>query len=206
MPLPFVHHNAPIYLAGLARPGPTERDNRAVHAFARLALHGRIDHVQCSWVKLGDELAADVLRGGADDMGGTLMEETISRMAGLGERLGAHGGRADGDRRRRRPPGPPAHHHVPGAGRAAGAGRRGAAPPAPADPRLTPACPLPEFPASRVEPRLASVADAQSMVVFLVTGRQDFLVAFGAHPGLAHRMLVAGTVAAVWWRSGCPLR
>ena len=82
VPLPFVHHNAPIYLAGLARPGPTERDNRAVHAFARLALHGRIDHVQVSWVKLGDRLAADVLRGGADDMGGTLMEETISRMAG----------------------------------------------------------------------------------------------------------------------------
>ena len=82
VPLPFVHHNAPIYLAGLARPGPTERDNRAVHAFARLALHGRIDHIQCSWVKLGDALAADVLRGGADDMGGTLMEETISRMAG----------------------------------------------------------------------------------------------------------------------------
>ncbi len=82
VPLPFVHHNAPIYLAGLARPGPTERDNRAVHAFARLALHGRIDHVQISWVKLGDRLAADILRGGADDMGGTLMEETISRMAG----------------------------------------------------------------------------------------------------------------------------
>jgi FO synthase len=82
VPLPFVHHNAPIYLAGLARPGPTERDNRAVHAFARLALHGRIDHVQCSWVKLGDDLAARILAGGADDMGGTLMEETISRMAG----------------------------------------------------------------------------------------------------------------------------
>jgi FO synthase len=82
VPLPFVHHNAPIYLAGIARPGPTLRDNRAVHAFARLALHGRIDHVQCSWVKLGDDLAADILRGGADDMGGTLMEETISRMAG----------------------------------------------------------------------------------------------------------------------------
>ncbi|GJF06945.1 FO synthase [Pseudonocardia sp. D17] len=82
VPLPFVHHNAPIYLAGIARPGPTERDNRAVHAFARLALHGRIDHVQCSWVKLGDALSADILRGGADDMGGTLMEETISRMAG----------------------------------------------------------------------------------------------------------------------------
>ncbi|OLL74031.1 7,8-didemethyl-8-hydroxy-5-deazariboflavin synthase subunit [Pseudonocardia sp. Ae168_Ps1] len=82
VPLPFVHHNAPIYLAGIARPGPTERDNRAVHAFARLALHGRIDHVQVSWVKLGDELAGQVLNGGADDMGGTLMEETISRMAG----------------------------------------------------------------------------------------------------------------------------
>ena len=82
VPLPFVHHNAPIYLAGIARPGPTTRDNRAVHAFARLALHGRIDHIQVSWVKLGDELAAHVLRGGADDMGGTLMEETISRMAG----------------------------------------------------------------------------------------------------------------------------
>ena len=82
VPLPFVHHNAPIYLAGIARPGPTERDNRAVHAFARLALHGRIDHVQCSWVKLGDSLSARILAGGADDMGGTLMEETISRMAG----------------------------------------------------------------------------------------------------------------------------
>ncbi|MBO0849223.1 MAG: 5-amino-6-(D-ribitylamino)uracil--L-tyrosine 4-hydroxyphenyl transferase CofH, partial [Pseudonocardia sp.] len=82
VPLPFVHHNAPIYLAGLARPGPTERDNRAVHAFARLALHGRVDHVQCSWVKLGDTLSARILTGGADDMGGTLMEETISRMAG----------------------------------------------------------------------------------------------------------------------------
>ncbi|MGI5125785.1 bifunctional FO biosynthesis protein CofGH [Pseudonocardia sp. CA-107938] len=82
VPLPFVHTNAPIYLAGLARPGPTRRDNIAVHAFARLALHGRIDHVQCSWVKLGDDLSARILQGGADDMGGTLMEETISRMAG----------------------------------------------------------------------------------------------------------------------------
>jgi FO synthase len=82
VPLPFVHHNAPIYLAGVARPGPTVRENRVVHAMARLLLHGRIDHVQCSWVKLGDEGSAQILRGGADDMGGTLMEETISRMAG----------------------------------------------------------------------------------------------------------------------------
>lgn len=80
--LPFVHRNAPIYLAGIARPGPTMRDNLAVHAMARLALHGRIDNIQCSWVKLGDQGTAAVLQGGANDLGGTLMEETISRMAG----------------------------------------------------------------------------------------------------------------------------
>jgi FO synthase len=80
--LPFVHHNAPIYLAGLARPGPTARENRAVHALARILLHGAIDNIQCSWVKLGDELCAQVLQGGVNDLGGTLMEETISRMAG----------------------------------------------------------------------------------------------------------------------------
>ncbi|SEG94851.1 FO synthase subunit 1 /FO synthase subunit 2 [Saccharopolyspora kobensis] len=82
VPLPFVHRNAPIYLAGLARPGPTNRDNRAVHAMARVLLHGRIDNVQCSWVKLGDTGTTEVLHGGANDVGGTLMEETISRMAG----------------------------------------------------------------------------------------------------------------------------
>jgi len=82
VPLPFVHHNAPVYLAGLARPGPTLRDNRAVHAVARLLLHGRVDHVQTSWVKLGVEGTRAMLAGGADDLGGTLMEETISRMAG----------------------------------------------------------------------------------------------------------------------------
>jgi FO synthase len=80
--LPFIHENAPIYLAGLARPGPTRRENRAVHAVARLLLHGAIGSIQCSWVKLGDDLCQDVLRGGANDLGGTLMEETISRMAG----------------------------------------------------------------------------------------------------------------------------
>ncbi len=82
VPLPFVHRNAPIYLAGLARPGPTRRDNRAVHAMARILLHGRIDNIQCSWVKLGDDGSSEVLNGGANDVGGTLMEETISRMAG----------------------------------------------------------------------------------------------------------------------------
>ena len=82
VPLPFVHHNAPIYLAGVARPGPTVRENRAVHAVARLLLHGRIRNVQTSWVKLGDAGTQTVLQGGANDLGGTLMEETISRMAG----------------------------------------------------------------------------------------------------------------------------
>ncbi|RAY14259.1 7,8-didemethyl-8-hydroxy-5-deazariboflavin synthase [Actinomadura craniellae] len=80
--LPFVHHNAPIYLAGLARPGPTVRENRAVHALARILLHGAIDNIQCSWVKMSDELCTQVLQGGVNDLGGTLMEETISRMAG----------------------------------------------------------------------------------------------------------------------------
>ncbi|MET8040057.1 bifunctional FO biosynthesis protein CofGH [Micromonospora sp. NPDC005215] len=80
--LPFVHTNAPIYLAGIARPGPTWRENRVVHAMSRLLLHGRIDNIQCSWVKLGDEGTVVMLQGGCNDLGGTLMEETISRMAG----------------------------------------------------------------------------------------------------------------------------
>jgi FO synthase len=82
VPLPFVHANSPVYLAGIARPGPTLRDNRAVHAMARIVLHGRIKNIQTSWVKLGVENSRLMLRGGVNDMGGTLMEETISRMAG----------------------------------------------------------------------------------------------------------------------------
>ncbi|XUL90225.1 bifunctional FO biosynthesis protein CofGH [Streptomyces galilaeus] len=80
--LPFIHTNAPVYLAGIARPGPTMRDNRAVVAMARLLLHPWIPNIQTSWVKLGTEGAAEMLRSGANDLGGTLMEETISRMAG----------------------------------------------------------------------------------------------------------------------------
>jgi FO synthase len=80
--LPFVHASSPIYLAGLARPGPTVRENRAVHALSRILLHGAIDNIQCSWVKLGADACRDVLQGGVNDLGGTLMEETISRMAG----------------------------------------------------------------------------------------------------------------------------
>lgn len=82
VPLPFVHQSSPLYLAGAARPGPTHRDNRAVHALARIMLHGRISQIQTSWVKLGAERSQVMLNGGANDLGGTLMEETISRMAG----------------------------------------------------------------------------------------------------------------------------
>jgi FO synthase len=82
VPLPYVHTSAPLYLAGIGRAGPTLRDCRAVHAMARLGLHGRVDHVQVSWVKLGPHGVAEMLRAGADDLGGTLMEESISRMAG----------------------------------------------------------------------------------------------------------------------------
>jgi FO synthase len=82
VPLPFVHTSSPIYLAGIARPGPTLRDNLTVHAMARIMLHGRIRNIQTSWVKLGVEGTQAMLRAGANDVGGTLMEETISRMAG----------------------------------------------------------------------------------------------------------------------------
>ena len=82
VPLPFVHQLAPIYLAGVARPGSTFVEDRRVHAVARLLLAGAIDNVQLSWVKLGLGAAGPLLEGGCNDLGGTLMEETISRMAG----------------------------------------------------------------------------------------------------------------------------
>jgi FO synthase len=82
VPLPFVHQNAPIYLAGKARPGPTFEDNLRMHAVARILLDGLIPNVQVSWVKLGVDACQAILRAGANDFGGTLMEETISRMAG----------------------------------------------------------------------------------------------------------------------------
>jgi FO synthase len=82
VPLPFVHQNAPIYLAGRARPGPSFEDSARVHAVARILLDGLIPNVQVSWVKLGIAASQRILQGGANDFGGTLMEETISRMAG----------------------------------------------------------------------------------------------------------------------------
>jgi FO synthase len=80
--LPFVHQNAPIYLAGHARPGPTFEDDRRLHAVARILLGEVIHNLQVSWVKMGVEACQVILNGGANDFGGTLMEETISRMAG----------------------------------------------------------------------------------------------------------------------------
>jgi FO synthase len=82
VPLPFVHMEAPIYLKGLARPGPTFREAVLMHAVARLALHPHITNIQASWVKLGVDGAQACLRAGCNDLGGTLMNESISRAAG----------------------------------------------------------------------------------------------------------------------------
>jgi FO synthase len=82
VPLPFVPMEAPIYLQGRARRGPTFRETVLVHAVARLALHPDVANVQASWVKLGPEGTRQVLAAGANDLGGTLMNESISRSAG----------------------------------------------------------------------------------------------------------------------------
>jgi FO synthase len=82
VPLPFVHMEAPIYLRGRARPGPTFREALLVHSVGRLALHPWITNVQASWVKLGLDGARAVLEAGGNDLGGTLMNESISRAAG----------------------------------------------------------------------------------------------------------------------------
>jgi FO synthase len=82
VPLPFVHMEAPMWLRGQARSGPTFGETLLVHAVARLALHPWITNIQVSWVKLGPEGVAAALRAGVNDLGGTLMNESISRSAG----------------------------------------------------------------------------------------------------------------------------
>jgi FO synthase len=82
VPLPFVHMEAPIYLKGRARPGPTFREAVLMHAVGRLALHPYITNIQVSWVKMGVEGVRACLDAGVNDMGGTLMNESISRAAG----------------------------------------------------------------------------------------------------------------------------
>jgi FO synthase len=86
VPLPFVHMAAPIYLKRAARRGPTWRESVLMHAVARIAYHGWVDNIQASWVKLGQDGARQLLAAGVNDLGGTLMDENISRAAGA-----AHG-------------------------------------------------------------------------------------------------------------------
>ncbi len=82
VPLPFVHMESPIHLKGRSRRGPTWRESLLLHAVARLALHPHITNIQASWVKLGPEGLAACLQAGANDAGGTLMNESITRAAG----------------------------------------------------------------------------------------------------------------------------
>lgn len=82
VPLPFVHMEAPIYLKKRSRPGPTFRESILMHAVARLALHPHITNIQASWVKLGPDGVRHCLNAGVNDLGGTLMDESISRAAG----------------------------------------------------------------------------------------------------------------------------
>jgi FO synthase len=93
VPLPFVHMEAPMWLRGRARSGPTFGETLLVHAVARLALHPWITNVQVSWVKLGREGVGAALRAGVNDLGGTLMNESISRSAGAqhGQELAPEG-------------------------------------------------------------------------------------------------------------------
>lgn len=86
VPLPFVHMQSPVFLKGLARMGPTWREAVLMHAVSRIALHGAISSIQASWVKLGLDGAAACLNAGVNDLGGVLMNESISRAAGA-----AHG-------------------------------------------------------------------------------------------------------------------
>jgi FO synthase len=84
VPLPFVHMEAPIYLKGKARRGPTFRESLLMHAVARLALHPLVTNIQASWVKLGPRGVHACLNAGVNDLGGTLMNESITRAAGAG--------------------------------------------------------------------------------------------------------------------------
>lgn len=82
VPLGFVHQNTLLYLEGGARPGPTLAEHMKIHALARVMLAGAINNIQVSWVKLSREIAQLCLEVGANDYGGTLIEENISRLAG----------------------------------------------------------------------------------------------------------------------------
>ncbi len=93
VPLPFVHMATPIYLQHRARRGPTFRECLLMHAVGRIAYRGLIDNIQVSWVKLGAGGVHQILQAGANDLGGTLMDENISRAAGA-----SHGQMMDANR------------------------------------------------------------------------------------------------------------
>ena len=82
VPLPFVHMATPIFIQGKSRRGPTFRESLLMHAVGRIAYHRSIDNIQVSWVKLGHHGVRQILAAGANDLGGTLMYENISRAAG----------------------------------------------------------------------------------------------------------------------------
>jgi len=86
VPLPFVHMEAPLWRKGKARSGPSYREAVLMHAIARIVLHPLIANIQTSWVKMGADGARDILNAGANDLGGVLMDESITRSAG-----GQHG-------------------------------------------------------------------------------------------------------------------
>ena len=88
--LPFVHMASPIYLQRRARRGPTFRETLLMHAVARIALHGLIDNIQGSWVKIGFDGIRQMLQAGCNDLGGTLVDENISRAAGAEHGQSAH--------------------------------------------------------------------------------------------------------------------
>jgi FO synthase len=96
VPLPFVHMATPIYLSRRARRGPTFRETLLMHAVGRIAYRGAIDNIQTSWVKMGADGVRQMLRAGVNDLGGTLMDENISRAAGAshGQMMDAEGFRA----------------------------------------------------------------------------------------------------------------
>ena len=109
VPLPYVHMAAPMYLQGKSRQGPTFREMLLMHSVGRIAYAGTIDNIQVSWVKVGAHGAAQALQAGVNDLGGTLMDENISRAAGAshGQMMDAEGfasivalaNQADGDNR-----------------------------------------------------------------------------------------------------------
>ena len=110
VPLPFVHMATPIFLQQQSRRGPTFREVLLMHAVGRIAYRGWIDNIQVSWAKAGSTARAQALRAGCNDLGGTLMDENISRAAGAEPRPGARRRRLPRDRRAARPTARAAHH------------------------------------------------------------------------------------------------